>query len=176
MRKVIFNEEKFEGIFKEYRGYVYGIARRYTSSRDDALDILQEVFVKVYTHFDEVESVGSLKGWLTRVTVNCCIDWLRQKKRKEGTVEFDLSGGGLEDTVSEEPQRVLWTDELEKAVSKAMECLSKAHRTVLNLWWKKELSYKEIAKSCGCSVGTVMSRLHYARRHLKNRLEAMAVV
>jgi RNA polymerase sigma-70 factor (ECF subfamily) len=177
MKKVVFDEEKFNEFFKRYRGRVYGIARRYTSRWDDALDIVQEVFVKVYTHFDDIDGVDSLERWLTRITVNCCIDWLRGKKRRGAFVDIDnVENCGLEDVGAEVPEHTLWTEELGKAVLKALKQLSVAHRTVLNLWWKRRLSYKEIAKNCKCSVGTVMSRLHYARRYLKDHLEAMAVV
>lgn len=169
-----FDEELFNELFKKHRGRVYAIARRYTASAEDALDIVQDVFIRVYTNFKDVDKVGSFESWVTRVTVNRCIDWLRKKRRE--TIFCELDSARFEDGSVDSPSERLGAEELKRAVVGALKRLSAAHRLVLTLWWKKSLSYREIAESMGCSVGTVMSRLHYARRYLKSHLEAAAVV
>jgi len=174
MRRDGFDEELFNELFRKYRGKVYAIARRYTASAEDALDIVQDVFIKVYSNFKELKSIGSFESWITRVTTNRCIDWLRKKKR-EGVVG-ELDSAQFEDRTEDSPSERLGSEELKRAVLGALKRLSAAHRLVLTLWWKKRLTYREIAESMGCSVGTVMSRLHYARRYLRNHLEAAAVI
>lgn len=175
-RTELFDEALFNELFRRYRGKVYAIARRYTSSYEDALDIVQDVFIRVYTNFRRWDRVDSFESWISRIAVNRCIDWLRRRRRERECSGVEFDSARFEDITAEMPDEGLKGSELRKAVIGALKKLSATHRLVLTLWWKKNLSYREIAETTGCSIGTVMSRLHYARRYLRRHLEEAAVV
>jgi RNA polymerase sigma-70 factor (ECF subfamily) len=108
---------------------------------------------------------------MTRIIINLCLDQLRKQKRQrtESIESMDEESGGVErqmPVVTVNPTAGLERIELRQRIDKAMEQLSYEHRTVLILHEFEELEYKEIAKRMECSIGTVMSRLFYARRKM----------
>ena len=157
---------RFERLFRDYQGRVYALALRFTSNRDDALDLTQDVFVKVYAALGR-NGIRNESAWIYRIAVNVCIDWFRKRKREVAVSDITICticGGNLQQQESE----------IRDLIVQALRCLSPAHRRVLLLRWIEGLSYKQIAQRLGCSVGTVMSRLHYARRYLHQHIRLLS--
>lgn len=171
------NVVEFRRIVEEYRPRVYHTAYGVVQDTEDAKDITQEVFIKIYERMDSFKGEAKLSTWIYRITVNTCIDMLR--KRKSGTqvtlqegLDYDSPPAG--DTPvfhhSVSPFEATYNAELQVRIKGAFLKLSPEHRSVLVLREIEGLSYQEIADSLACSVGTVMSRLHYARKKMQKLL------
>ena len=161
----------FEELVFRHRDKVY--ARCYTMmhSEDAALDVSQEAWVKAWQRLAQFHGDSTFTTWITRITINVCLDQLRKNKRQraESIEELDEESGGVErqmPVVTVNPTERLERGELRQKIDAALGKLTDEHRTVLVLHEFQELEYKEIAKAVGCSIGTVMSRLFYARRKL----------
>jgi RNA polymerase sigma-70 factor (ECF subfamily) len=166
----------FEELVARHRDKIY--ARAYTMMRneDEALDLSQEAWVKGWQRLKQFQGESSFGTWITRIVINLCLDQLRKQKRQrtESIEEMDEESGGVErqmPVVTVNPTAGLERSELRKRIDEAMAQLSYEHRTVLVLHEFEEMEYKQIAKVMGCSIGTVMSRLFYARRKLAALLE-----
>lgn len=170
----------FEFLFDKYREKVYRIAYRFVHHREDALEVTQDVFLRVYTGLSKFKTHSKFFTWLYRVTVNRAID-LTRSRRSHGTVEVDaqiLEAGAKPAagrSVGTDPSDIAQERELEEKVAEAAERLSEKHRTVFLLHTVENLSYREIAEVMGSSMGTVMSRLFYARKRLQEILGGFEV-
>ncbi len=170
------DSDAFEELVKRYQQRVYAIAYGICHSHQDALDISQEVFIKIYSKLKHFRGESSFYTWLYRITANVSIDFQRRKK-KITTVEFDekiVEKPLLEARHAEQkkfdPRKTLERKEIRGAILKAIEMLPDEQRTAVVLRELENLSYKQIAKAMNCSLGTVMSRLHYGRQKLKEML------
>ncbi len=157
---------RFERLFRNYQSKVYAFALRFTSNRDDALDLTQDVFLKVFASLER-NGIRNESAWIYRITVNACIDWLRKRKRRAAACDIAVCSLGGCDCKHQE-------SEVRDLIAQALRSLSPVHRRVLLLRWIEGLSYKEIAQRLGCSVGTVMSRLHYARKYLHQHIRLLS--
>ena len=165
--------EALEELFRRYRAAAYRVALRLLGHEADALDAVQEGFVKALVHLAGFQGRSSFKTWLLRVVSNAALDLGRQRGRREA-----LSLGVAE--ASEEAVRpLLVPDEssvgLERAemrglIDRALQTLSEAQRQTFVLHADAGLSYREVADVMGISIGTVMSRLFYARQKLREYL------
>ena len=167
--------QAFEELVARHRDKIY--ARAYTMMRneDSALDLSQEAWVKAWQRLAQFQGDSSFATWITRITINVCLDQLRKNKRQqaESIEEMDEESGGVErqmPVVTVNPTERLERGELRQKIDAALGKLSDEHRTVLVLHEFQEMEYKEIAKTVGVSIGTVMSRLFYARRKLATLL------
>lgn len=166
--------EAFALLYERYRERVYRMAYRFAGNKADALDLCQEIFVKAYEALPSFKGKARFSTWLTRIAANTCVDHLRQAHTKhageldEESVKADLRLPGHR--VAPEPGRNLEREELGAALSAAIAQLSPEHREVFLLHASESLTYEEIARVVGCPVGTVMSRLHYARKRLQGLL------
>jgi RNA polymerase sigma-70 factor (ECF subfamily) len=158
-------------LFRRYRQPAYHVAYRLLGNEADALDAVQEGFVKALTHLHGFQGRSSFKTWLLRVVSNAALDMGRQRGRRE-TVRLDASDNG-DATPS---ARLLSADEAGKgleradqrlALDRALNALSEAQRLTFVLYADAEMSYREVADALGISIGTVMSRLYYARQKLR---------
>jgi RNA polymerase sigma-70 factor (ECF subfamily) len=161
----------FEELVGRHRDKVYARAFSMMRNEEDAIDISQEAWVKGWQRLKQFQGDSSFLTWMTRIVINLCLDTLRRQKRQraESIEEMEEQTGGVErqmPTVSENPTAGLERTELRARIDKALAQLSYEHRTVLILHEFEELEYKEIAKRMECSIGTVMSRLFYARRRM----------
>jgi RNA polymerase sigma-70 factor (ECF subfamily) len=170
------DESAFEELVKKYQQRVYTIAYGISHNQQDALDVSQEVFIKIHRKLKDFRGASSFYTWLYRITANVSIDFQRRKKRIT-TVDFDekvLEEPALELGAGEgakfDPRRILESKEIHGAILKAIEMLPEDQKLAVVLRELENLSYKEIARAMNCSLGTVMSRLHYARRKLKEML------
>jgi RNA polymerase sigma-70 factor (ECF subfamily) len=156
----------FEVLFNQYKGLVFKNAYLMTGSRDDAEDVLQEVFAAVWRSrqtFDPQK--GRLATWLHRITVNEC---LRRSRRRRPAV-VDLEQVELADRRLGPEETLMTAQDYETLVS-AMNGLDARHRAVLVLRYFNDLSYEEIAQAVGIPLGTVKSRMNQALKRLRGRL------
>ncbi len=161
----------FEELVARHRDKLYARAYSMVRNEDEAIDLSQEAWVKGWQRLAQFQGEASFGTWMTRIVINLCLDHLRKQKRQrtESIEELNEESGGVErqmPIVAANPTERLERAELRKQIDRALGLLSHEHRTVLVLHEFEELEYKEIAKVVGCSIGTVMSRLFYARRKL----------
>jgi RNA polymerase sigma-70 factor (ECF subfamily) len=161
----------FETLYDRYKGQVYRTALAITRDRGAAEDILQECFLRVYTHIDRVDVSRPLPPWIHRITVNLSYNWGTKRRRwfpalREVIVQF--LGGDHRSS----PEHILEREELQRVVQEAIRSLSFAQRAVIVLFYLNGFSLKEIAYILDCPVGTVKSRLYYGRQNLRRKLGA----
>jgi RNA polymerase sigma-70 factor (ECF subfamily) len=161
----------FEELVARHRDKVYARAFSMMRNEDEALDLSQEAWVKSWQRLQQFQGDSSFGTWITRIVINLCLDQLRRRKRQraESIEEMDEESGGVErqmPVVVTNPTENLERGELRQRIDRALGQLSHEHRTVLVLHEFEEMEYKDIARAMDCSIGTVMSRLFYARRKM----------
>lgn len=161
----------FEELVARHRDKIYARAFMMMRNEEEAIDLSQEAWVKSWQRLKQFQGESSSTSWLTRIVINVCLDRLRWRKRHrtESIEEMDEESGGIEsrlpvDTIN--PAERLEQSELRMKIDQALAQLSAEQRMVLVLHEFEDLEYKEIARVMGCSIGTVMSRLFYARRKM----------
>lgn len=163
--------DAFEELIARHRDKVYARAYSMMRNEDEAIDLSQEAWVKGWQRLKQFQGEASFVTWITRIVINLCLDQLRKQKRvrADSIEKLDEELGGVErqmPMVNPNPTERLERQELRQRIDRALGQLSYEHRTVLVLHEFEELEYKEIAKRMDCSIGTVMSRLFYARRKM----------
>jgi RNA polymerase sigma-70 factor, ECF subfamily len=170
------DSEAFRTLFERYHRRAYALAFGVLRNQDDALDTVQDAFIKAHKYLDKFEGNSSFYTWLYRIVMNLAIDHLR-KHRRVKPVELDESR--VEDHADEallprilggNPGRALMDKEIRARIDKALDELSDNHRAVLVMRELEGLSYEEMAQAMACSKGTIMSRLFHARRNMQKRL------
>jgi RNA polymerase sigma-70 factor (ECF subfamily) len=161
----------FEELVARHRDKIYARAFSMVRNEEEAVDLSQEAWVKAWQRLKQFHGNSSFATWMTRIAINLCLDHLRRQKRQraESIEVLNDEAGGVErymPPITVNPTERLERAELRAKIENAMEQLTWAHRTVLVLHEFEEMEYKLIAKTMGCSIGTVMSRLFYARRRL----------
>ena len=161
----------YEELVARHRDKIYARAFSMMRNEEDAFDLSQEAWIKGWRRLKQFQGDSSFATWMTRIVINLCLDLMRKHKRQRAESIENLSeeSGGVERQMPVEnpnPTEGLERAELRKRIDAAMEQLSEAHRTVLILHEFEQLEYKQIAKRMNCSLGTVMSRLFYARRRM----------
>ena len=157
----------FEILVGQYHRRLLYYIVRLVHDRDRAEDVLQNVWIDVYQQLATLRSTKAFAMWLFRIARNHTCHELRRARR-------ELPSESLEEIPDETPgagERAVSADEA-ATVHQGLDRLSPAHREVLILRFMEELSYDEIADVLGCSVGTVRSRIHYAKQTLAQHLEA----
>ena len=170
------DKEAFRELVERYQRKVLSVAQGMVHNRDDAVEIAQETFVKVFENLDSFKGESSFYTWLYRIAVNRAIDFQR-RERRHPTVGFEDSAGtgeGYEEILKEEgltdPFHQAQAHEIGGRVIEAINELTPDHKAVILLREVEGLSYDEISRVMQCSKGTVMSRLHYARKKLQKKL------
>jgi RNA polymerase sigma-70 factor, ECF subfamily len=161
----------FEELVARHRDKVYARAFSMVRNEEDAIDLSQEAWVKAWQRLKQFQGDSSFLTWMTRIVINLCLDKLRKQKREraESIENLEEESGGVErqmPVMTVNPTERLERSELRQRIDKALGQLSYEHRTVLILHEFEDLEYKEIAKRMQCTIGTVMSRLFYARRKM----------
>lgn len=171
--------EAFAELFEELRPVVYAVATRLVGP-DEAGDVVMNAFLKAWHALPAFRRGASLKTWLFRIVSNCALDCLRARaRRREEPLNHEIGdegGGGLLTAVEtiDSPDSFTDRSDIVGIVRKAMQELSNEHRVALELRYVDGLSYAEIAAATGVSIGTVMSRLFYAKRRLRSVVEKLA--
>jgi len=163
----------FEEVMIFHEKLVYNIAYRMLNNPDDASDITQESFIRLFKHIKSFESTNHIKSWLCRVTHNLCIDEIRRRKGKltrslDEDIEFEDSSASLQ-IADDEPtpeETVMLQEDLDH-LQRAIAKLPEEYRTMIVLRDLGGLSYQEVAEITELEMGTVKSRLSRARTRLK---------
>lgn len=155
-----------------FYGKMKAVCMRYTRDSDQAMDIVQEGFLKVFNNLDRFSGVGTLEGWIRRIMVNLAIDRFRKLKNDFVLLGDNQSVEDWEEEVEEEND----TNEDEiyditpEQIVDAMQQLSPAYRTVFNLYVYEDYTHQDIAEALGISVGTSKSNYAKARKNMKKLL------
>lgn len=159
--------------FMRYRQKAYRAAYRMTGNDADALDAVSEAFMKTFRSAHSFKGRASAGTWFYRVVTNTCFDLQRERRRVLSLDVEDTEAGALADIIpsrEEMPLDRTMRGELSEKITEAVAKLDDKHRPVFVLAAVEELSYREIAEVLGISIGTVMSRLFYARKYLQRNL------
>jgi RNA polymerase sigma-70 factor (ECF subfamily) len=170
--------QAFEELVARHRDKVYARAFSMMRNEDEALDLSQDAWVKGWQRLRQFQGDSSFATWMTRIVINLCLDQLRKLKRKraDSLEAMEEETGGIErhmEVVMPNPTAGLEMAELRTRIDRALGQLSQEHRTVLILHEFERMEYKDIAKQMDCSIGTVMSRLFYARRRMASLLAGL---
>ncbi len=171
------DRQAFRELVERYQRKVVAIALGMLHDHEDALDVAQEAFTKVFTNIHKFKGESSFYTWLYRIVVNLAIDRQRQRSRR-AVFERRQSGGeddgdwieSIPDRDGPDPSDQVADRERGQRIRAAIDELTPAHKAVILLRAVEGLSYEEISQVLQCSRGTVMSRLHYARKRLQARL------
>lgn len=160
-----------EALYKRFYGKMMGVCLRYARDRDEARDMLQEGFIKVFSSLRNFASKGSFEGWIRRIVVNTAVDHLRRNKHEYMIVSTVYAReGDVPDHAEEVDEDDLMSTLSEQDILNAVQQLSPAYRTVFNLYVMENFSHKEIAEQLNISEGTSKSNLAKARYQLKKNL------
>ena len=165
------DQEALKEIFNQYHQKLYRIAYGVVRHREEALDIVQEVFIKLFRSIHQFKGKSRFYTYLYRMTMNTAIDHTRKMKKVPPLSMDEEEGFQLSDDADKRPDRILDHKELEAKVKWSMDQLSPDQKAVLIFREVEGLSYQEIAEATGCSIGTVMSRLHYGRKKVQELLK-----
>ena len=165
------DQEALKEIFDKYHKKVYRIAFGVLRQREEALDIVQEVFIKLFRSIKNFKGRSQFYTYLYRMVMNTAIDHAR-RAGKQFISSLDEEGGfEPSDNLEKGPERILLQKELEERVKWAMGKLPAEQKAALIFRDVEGLSYQEMAEAMGCSIGTVMSRLHYGRKRIQELLK-----
>jgi len=165
------DREAFRALFEAYQDKVYSIALRYSGDRAVALDIAQEIFLKLLSNIGEFRGNAGFETWLYRVVVNCCLDHRRRARRIGLFLENLLHGFAAPgQSVSQDALHNMMRVEMQEQVQRGVASLSPEQRIAVALRYTEGLSYERIAEILDCSKGTVASRLNRAHKLLERRL------
>jgi RNA polymerase sigma-70 factor (ECF subfamily) len=163
----------YDELVRRYQERIYATVYHMTSNHEDANDLAQEAFIKGYQALKSFKGGSSFYTWVYRIAVNKTINFLKQRKNKAHMSLDDLDFNAEHDPdlvalVSEKtPRREVSLAELHEKLNAAMQKLSEPHRLVVTLHDVQGLSHEEIAEIMECNIGTVRSRLFYARQQLQ---------
>jgi RNA polymerase sigma-70 factor, ECF subfamily len=170
--------EAFNELVNRYRNRAFAMIYNMVRNEQDAWDLAQDGFLKAWKSINRFRGQSSFFTWLYRILMNVTIDWMR-RRQIEGGAEFD-DAHAMRDiepaavTAPREelaPPERLSDKEIRARIDSAIAKLSDEHRVVITLREIEGLEYQEIADTVGCSIGTVMSRLFYARKKLQTLLK-----
>lgn len=165
-------ERKYQQmLFERFYGKMIVVSMRYVPDRDEAQDVLQESFIKVFQNIGKFDFHGSFEGWVRRIVVNTAIDYLRKKKNAPKMVDQDYTLNNLTEEDEEETTAV-FLQLKPKEVLEAVQKLTPAYRTVFNLYVMDGYSHQQIADSLKISVGTSKSNLSKAKQNLQKLLKS----
>lgn len=165
------SKEAFGKLASRYYDMVYGLAYGILNRREPALDVAQDVFLKVYNDLDKYEGRSKFKTWLYRVSVNAAIDHQRRIRYADSIDSTDTSDDDDKAPLiivdpKQDPLESAAQSEMRVQIEKALNQLTPDQRMILTLREWQGLSYEEIAETLQIEAGTVMSRLFYARKRL----------
>lgn len=168
----------FDQLILKYRERVYAMIYNMTSNREDAADLTQDAFIKAFQSINRFQGQSSFFTWLYRIAVNSALTHIRRNKLRSffsfDKIHEDAAVSAVIDQLTDKKdvEREVFVNELQEKLNEALMKLSISHRTVVTLFEIDGLSHEEIAEIMDCSVGTVRSRLHYAKQLLQAELQS----
>jgi len=166
----------YDQLVRKYQERIYATVYHMTSNHEDANDLTQETFIKAYRALKSFKGDSSFYTWIYRIAINKTINFLKQRKNRVhlSLNDMDFNAENDPDMVAlvsdRTPRRDLNLSELSEKLNAALQKLSEPHRMVVTLHDVQDMSHDEIAKIMDCNVGTVRSRLFYARQQLQATL------
>ena len=161
-----------ESIYEMFKRPVFGLVFRHTQNQAVAEDLLQDVFLKIFSNLRNVRDAETFPGWVFRIALNTCYSYLRQKKVQiEKLVPLDDLGGNVEDPTSEAVEK-----DIRGPLEQAIRTLAPRLRSVFVLHDVQGFKHEEIARTLGCAVGTSKSQLFKARIKVREYLRAKRAV
>ncbi|MTI66725.1 MAG: sigma-70 family RNA polymerase sigma factor [Firmicutes bacterium] len=164
--------DAFEKLIENHEKRAYNIALKMLKDPNDAMDVSQEAFIKVFKSIKKFNHKSSFSTWLYRIVVNTCIDFIKKNKKnysldqsiqtEEGEIKREITDLSITD-----PKEILDKKLTREFVQSAINKLDEIHKTVIILRDIQEFSYKEISEILDCSLGTVKSRIKRGRDNLK---------
>ncbi len=165
------DEKAFVTIVNRYKHRLTRLAWSVVHNEEDAMDVVQESFIKVYRKLHSFRGSSKLYTWLYRIVMNHSIDYVRKRPSAVIVPVDEMLREPASKDKSMRPDINLLNKELNKKIFEAVDELPEKQKKTVLLREVEDLSYNEIAEIMGCSVGTVMSRLYYARERLRIILE-----
>lgn len=169
----------FDQIVVKYRERIWGVIYHMTANREDAADLAQDAFIRAFQSINRFQGQSAFFTWLYRIAVNTTLNHLQKAKLRrffslEKIRDEDAASSLLDQLADpgDTSDRAACLSELQLKLNEAMQKLSIKHRTVVTLFEIDGLSHEEIAEITGTSVGTVRSRLHYAKQLLQADLQS----
>lgn len=171
------NTTAFEKIVKLYQNEVYNSAYFITKNREDALDVSQDVFLKLWRFLPSYREEASLKTYIAKITRNCALDYIKARTKNEADALYYEDGNAVEIPDTESSPSVEYEkEERRNAVRSSILELPSPYREVIVMRELSGLSYDEIAKATDTSVGTVKSRINRGREELKKLLKSRNIL
>jgi RNA polymerase sigma-70 factor (ECF subfamily) len=174
------DQRAFKLLVERYQRKAYAVALGMLKDKEEAMDVSQEAFVKVYKYLDHFKGDASFYTWLYRITVNICIDIIRKRAGAGGeAVEFDetmpmdvseANIGALGSRLGTNPQKSALRRELAEKIQEALAAVPEKHRAILLLREIEGMSYEDLSRTLDIPKGTVMSRLFHARAKVQKIL------
>jgi RNA polymerase sigma factor (sigma-70 family) len=155
-------------LFETYKSRLFGLCRRYTRTRDEAQDVLQDSFVKIFNSLHQVKEVEKMEQWLKKVTVNTAINFYRRHKSFETLEEVELM-------VVNNDYENIFSGLSEEVLVQLVNNLPDGCRLVFNMYVIEGFQHAEIAELLGVSEATSRSQLHHAKLLLKKKLEILGI-
>lgn len=175
------DQKSYQLLVGRYQKKLFSVAYGMIRHTEDALDLVQEAFLKGFRSLSNFQGQSSFYTWIYRILINLCIDFIRKEKRQvvqdyddtmlQKAEEDNPAFSTRSSSFHQNPFHAISNKELGEQIWNAIDTLSENHRLVILLREVEGLSYEEIAETLQCSKGTVMSRLHHARSRLRQALE-----
>ena len=163
--------EVFDLLYLRYHNRIHGVIRAIISNPEDALDVTQDVFLKAYQGLENFKGASQFYSWLYRITINRCIDYMRQRSKhrviSDDPVSDDVFYGNVANRHPSAPSKAVENEEFYTHLRQAVMQLSPKQREVFILRYREELPLKEIGRKMGRSTGTIKAHLFQAQRNLR---------
>ncbi len=162
------HEEAFKGIVDAYTERLYWHVRRFLCSHDDTNDLLQDIFIKIWSALPSFRGASTLYTWIYRIATNEVLNHLR-KQRFKSLISMDFTSSAMERKIDEDSY--FNGDELQRELHKAIQRLPEKQRIVFNLRYFDEMKYSDIAEITGTSEGALKASYHHAYNKIKDDLQ-----
>lgn len=168
------DSEAFDLLYLRYRSRIHGVVRAIISNPEDACDVTQDVFLKAYQGLDNFKGASQFYSWLYRITINRCIDYMRQRSKhrviSDDPVSDDVFYSNVVNRHPSAPSKAVENEELYAYLRRAVMQLSPKQKEVFILRYREDLALKEIGRKMGLSTGTIKAHLFQAQRNLRTLL------
>ena len=152
-------------LYQKYKANLFGVCLRYAGSREEAEDMLQEGFIKIFSDLYQYKPIGPLGGWMRKVVINVALQHIRKNKK------FRIFENHEHIIATYEPDFEIFKNNREEAILKIVQQLPDGYRIIFNLYVIEEFSHREIAEKLGISISTSKSQYSRARAALRSMVE-----